>query len=129
MAVCDFGVATNRTFKSGDGEKREEVAFVDVTAFGSQAETINKFFRKGMPIFLSGRLRYSTWDDKQGGGKRHKLDVVLEQFQFVGKREDSAEQADEAPARPAQSRKPTQRPPAESPFEGEPVFDSDSIPF
>ena len=52
MAVCDFGVATNRTFKSGDGEKREEVAFVDVTAFGSQAETINKFFRKGMPIFL-----------------------------------------------------------------------------
>lgn len=82
--VCEFGLAVNRTFKGKDGEQQQEVDYFDVTAWGKQAEAINTYFVKGKPIFVEGRLRHSTWDDKQGGGKRSKLTVVMENFQFIG---------------------------------------------
>ena len=86
-AVTDFGIACNRRFKSQNGEDREEVTFVDCTAFAKTAELINQYFTKGKPIFIQGRLKLDTWEDKQGGGKRSKLSVVVEQFQFVGGRD------------------------------------------
>src|SRR3954454_17573393 len=86
-AVAEFGLACNRKFRTAQGEDREEVTFVDVTAFGKQAEVINQYMTKGKPIFIEGRLKYDTWDDKNGGGKRSKLTVVIENFQFVGGRD------------------------------------------
>ena len=86
-AVVEFGVACNRRFKTQSGEDKEEVTFVDCTSFGKQAEVINQYFTKGKPIFIEGRLKYDQWEDKQGGGKRHKLTVVIENFQFVGGRD------------------------------------------
>ncbi|HRK32484.1 MAG TPA: single-stranded DNA-binding protein, partial [Tepidisphaeraceae bacterium] len=86
-AVCDFGLACNRKFKAADGSLREEVTFVDCTAWSKQAELINTYFTKGKPIFISGRLKYDQWDDKNGGGKRSRLLVVVEDFQFVGGRD------------------------------------------
>ena len=50
MAVCDFGVAVNRTWRDKDGNLKEEVCFVDVTAWARQAETINQYMRKGRPF-------------------------------------------------------------------------------
>jgi single-strand DNA-binding protein len=89
-AVAEFGVACSRTFTK-DGEKREEVTFVDVTAFGKQAELVNEHFQKGKAIFIEGRLKFDSWDDKNGGGKRSKLTVVMENFQFVGDRQGGGE--------------------------------------
>lgn len=86
--VAEFGLAMNRKFKSADGEDREDVCFVDCTAFGRQAEVIAKYCRKGKSLYIEGRLRYDTWEDKNGGGKRTKLAVVVENFQFLGSRED-----------------------------------------
>src|SRR5438067_12389296 len=86
-AVAEFGVACNRKFKNAQGEDREEVTFVDCTAWAKQAEVINQYMTKGKPIFIEGRLKYDTWEDKQGGGKRSKLLVVVENFQFVGSRD------------------------------------------
>ncbi len=86
-AVVEFGVACNRKFKTANGEDKEEVTFVDVTSFGKQAEVINQYFQKGKPIFIEGRLKFDSWEDKQGGGKRSKLTVVIENFQFVGGRD------------------------------------------
>src|SRR5688500_8242346 len=83
-AVAEFGLACNRKFRTANGEDREEVTFVDITAFGKQAEVINQYMTKGKPIFIEGRLKYDTWEDKQGGGKRSKLTVVIENFQFIG---------------------------------------------
>src|SRR5215213_1059550 len=88
-AVAEFGLACNRKFRTAQGEDREEVTFVDVTAFGKQAEVLNQYMTKGKPIFIEGRLKYDTWEDKQGGGKRSKLTVVVENFQFVGGRDDA----------------------------------------
>jgi single-strand DNA-binding protein len=86
-AVAEFGIACNRKFRTAQGEDREEVTFVDVTAFGKQAEVINQYMTKGKPIFVEGRLKLDQWEDKNGGGKRSKLTVVIENFQFVGGRD------------------------------------------
>ena len=88
MVVAEFGMAVNRRYKTASGEDKEEVAFVDCTAFGRQAETISQYCTKGKPIFVEGRLKFDTWDDKQGGGKRSKLTVVVENFQFLGRAGD-----------------------------------------
>lgn len=89
MAVCDFGLAVNRKFKAADGSDREEVTFVDCTAWGKQAEVINTYCTKGKPLFIQGRLKLDTWEDKNGGGKRSKLNVVVETFQFIGGRDQA----------------------------------------
>ena len=85
MVVAEFGLAVNRRYKTASGEDKEEVAFVDCTAFGRQAETISQYCTKGKPIFVEGRLKFDTWDDRQGGGRRSKLTVVVENFQFLGR--------------------------------------------
>lgn len=84
MAIAKFGMAINRTWKSESGESKEEVTFVDIDAFGRQAEVISQYCKKGSPLLVEGRLRLDQWDDKQTGQKRSKLGVVVEGFQFLG---------------------------------------------
>lgn len=97
-AACKFGLALNRTWAGDDGQKREEVTFVDVDAFGKQAEAIAKFLTKGRALLMEGRLKLDQWDDKQTGQKRSKLGVTLESFSFVDKREGAAPETPPAPA-------------------------------
>ena len=82
--VADFGLAMNRHFKTASGEDREEVCFIDCSAFGKQAEVIGQYCKKGKPLFVEGRLKYDQWDDKTSGARRSKVSVVVENFQFVG---------------------------------------------
>ena len=151
-AVVEFGLACNRRFKTQSGEQKDEVTFVDCTAFGRTGEVINQYFTKGKPIFIEGRLKYDQWEDKQGGGKRHKLTVVVENFEFVGGREgqgggggagtghDDAGGQDydqrpqrQAPPRQAPAARTAPRPAAaaaqEPPFSEEQQFKDDDIPF
>jgi single-strand DNA-binding protein len=81
-AVVDFGVATNRRWTGQDGSQREETCFVDCRAFGRMAENINKFFKKGRPIFLEGRLTFDSWT-AQDGSKKSKLRFTVENFTFL----------------------------------------------
>jgi len=81
-AVCDFGIAVNRKWKSQSGEQKDEVCFVDVTFFGRMAEVISEYMKKGRPIFVEGRLRLDSWTSKDGQ-KRSKLSVVGENMQFL----------------------------------------------
>ena len=83
-AIAKIGLAVNRVWRTETGEQKEEVTFVDVDAFGKQAETIGQYLKKGRPVLVEGRLKLDTWDDKQSGQKKSKLGVVLETFQFVG---------------------------------------------
>lgn len=86
MTIAKLGLAVNRRYRTKDGEQREETTFVDIDAFGNQAETIQKYCSKGSGIFVEGRLRLDQWQDKNSGENRSKLGVVLEGFQFVGGR-------------------------------------------
>ncbi len=85
MPICKFGLAVNRRFKDGQsGEWKEEPTFVDVTIFGARGEAFSKYHTKGKPCFIEGSLRLDTWEDKNGGGKRSKLYVVADTWEFVG---------------------------------------------
>ena len=90
MVVAEFGIACSRRYRTAAGEDREETAFVDCSAFGRQAEVISQFCKKGKPLFIEGRLKYDSWDDKTSGHKRSKLSVVVENFQFVGNRDEAS---------------------------------------
>jgi single-strand DNA-binding protein len=83
LVICKLGIATTRVSRGGDGETHEETVFVDVDAFGKQAEVIGRYFTKGRPIFIEGRLRLDQWETS-AGEKRSKLCIVLESFQFIG---------------------------------------------
>jgi single-strand DNA-binding protein len=83
-AIAKFGLALNRKWKDQSGELKEEVTFVDVDAFGKQAELIGQYLKKGNPLLVEGRLRTDTWEDKQTQQKRSRLGVVLEGMTFIG---------------------------------------------
>ncbi len=81
LSICKIGIAVNRVYNSKEGERKEEVTYIDVDAFGNQAEVISKYLVKGRPIFIEGRLKLDQWESN--GEKRSKLSVVLESFQFM----------------------------------------------
>ena len=85
-AIAKLGMAINRTWTNKEGQKQEETTFVDVDAFGRQAEVIGQYLKKGRPVMVEGRLKLDQWDDKQTGQKRSKLGVTLEGFQFLDSR-------------------------------------------
>jgi single-strand DNA-binding protein len=85
-AVTDVGLAINRTFTLESGEKREEATFVDVELWGRLAEIAGEYAKKGRPIYIEGRLRMDTWEDKASGQKRSRLKVVGENLQLLGGR-------------------------------------------
>jgi len=87
-AVANFGIAVNRTWKTPEGEKREEVTFVDCEAWGRTGEVMSQYLRKGRPVFIEGRLKLDTWEDKETHKKQSKLRVVVESFQFVDSKQD-----------------------------------------
>ncbi len=82
-AVVDFGLAVNRKWTSKEGEKKEDTCFIDCRAFGKQAETINKYLKKGNPVFIDGRLSFDQWT-AQDGTKRSRHRITVEGFQFLG---------------------------------------------
>ena len=129
-AIAKFGLAINRSWRTDAGENKEEVTFVDLDAFGKQAETIGKYLRKGRPLLVEGRLKLDQWDDKQTGQKRSRLGVVLEGFQFMdsGRGGDGEGSGDGFRSRgsSAPSTAPVAEPPAAS--EGAPP-EEDDVPF
>ncbi len=82
-AVGDLGLAVNRRVSDGNGNWSDEVTFVDVTVWGTNAENAQKYLTKGRGVFIEGRLQMDTWEDKQSGQKRSKLKVVAEVPQFL----------------------------------------------
>jgi single-strand DNA-binding protein len=82
QAVAKIGLAVNRRYTTAEGEKREEVTFVDCEAWGKTAEILSKYVSKGRPLLIEGRLKLDQWQDKEGN-KKSKLKVVIENFQFV----------------------------------------------
>ena len=84
MGVLDLGLAVNDRYQDKQsGEWTDRANFIDCTAFGKSAESISKFFKKGSPILIEGKLRYEQWEDKQSGQKRSKVKVIIDQWNFV----------------------------------------------
>ena len=87
MGIANTAIATSRKFTS-NGEKKEEVCFVDITFFARSAEVANQYLRKGSKILIEGRLNFDQWVD-QNGQKRSKHSVVVETMQMLGSKDDN----------------------------------------
>lgn len=83
-AVCGFSVAVNRNYRDANGEQKEEVSFIDCTAWGKLGEMIAQYAKRGTGVLVSGRLSQRSWEDKNGGGKRSRTEIVVEDFNFMG---------------------------------------------
>jgi len=127
-AVAEIGIAVNRVFSGEDGEKREEVTFVDVTLWSRLAEIAEQYLKKGRSVFIEGRLQLDSWDDKQTGQKRSRLRVVGENLQMLGSRgegEPGGSGGAPAPRRSGPAPAPRPNPPRDPDLDTEP----DDIPF
>ena len=82
MKVCQFSMATNNNYKRENGEKIEETDFHNIVAFGKQAEILAQYVEQGQILFVEGRLKTSSWEDKEDGKKRYKTDIMMSSFQF-----------------------------------------------
>ena len=90
--LANFGLACNRTWTDSQGNKQEEVCFVDCTAFGKTAEIIQQYCQKGKPVLVEGRLKFEQWQD-DAGNKKSKHRIVVERMQFLGNKSDGDPQA------------------------------------
>jgi single-strand DNA-binding protein len=128
-AVTRFTLAVNRTYSTETGEKKEEVSFIDIDAWGKQAETLSQYMKKGRPLLVEGRLKQDTWEDKNTKQKQSKLKVVLESFSFIDSRGADAS-AGEAPRARGSSQPAPAGAPAEAPAEaGAAPVEEDDVPF
>ena len=128
MQVLGFGVAvTDRRKNNQTGEWEDYPNFVDCTVFGNRGESMGRILHKGMKVAVEGKLRYSAWEDKNGGGRRSKIEVIVDEIEFMSSRggQGGYDQGGYAPAAPA----PTARPAA--PVATPPAVDvyDEDIPF
>lgn len=112
-AVATLGIAINRTYTTESGEKRDDTTFVDVELWNKLAELAGEYLHKGNSVFIEGRLKLDSWDDKATGQKRYKLRVAGESMQFLTPKGSGGQQRqehDDAPpqrsARPARQQRP-----------------------
>ncbi len=112
VAVTTLRLAVNTTIFPKDGEKREEVCYINVTVWRKRAESCVEYLRKGSPVFVDGRLQSKSWET-QDGQKRSAIEVLSDRVQFL----EWADDREAAPSRGAESAPP---PPVEEP---------DDIPF
>ena len=87
QSVTNFSLAVNRTWKGQDGSTQEAVSYIDCVAWGKTGEVIAQYMQKGRPILVDGRLDQRSWE--QDGNKRSKIEVIVENFNFVGGGNDS----------------------------------------
>lgn len=134
-SVLSLSVAVNdRVRDQQTGEWRDRANWVDVVVFGSRADAMAPFLAKGSKVAVSGRLRWSQWQDKQTGANRSKLEVVAGEVVFLTPQQQPTNQApQQAPqgrayapqvtqAAPRPQAAPAYAPPAQG------VYD-ESIPF
>ncbi len=82
--VCGFSVAVNRVYRDASGEQKEDVSFIDCSAWGKLGEMIAQYAKKGSGVLVSGRLDQRSWEDKNDGKKRSRVEIVVEDFNFTG---------------------------------------------
>jgi len=126
--VASFSLAVNRTWKNAQGENQEAVDYFDCVAWGKAGELISQYMQKGRAILVSGRLSSRSWE--QDGQKRSKVEIVVEDFNFIGEgggRSEGGSSASPSPAKASPSKKANDEVVIED-IDDEPVDLSD-IPF
>nr|DAH61222.1 MAG TPA: Single strand binding protein [Caudoviricetes sp.] len=96
MQVLSLGVAVNDRRKNPQTGEWEDVPnFVDCTMFGTRAEAVSRYLSKGTKVAIEGKLRYSSWERE--GQRRSKLEVIVDEIEFMSRRDGQAAQTAAAP--------------------------------
>jgi single-strand DNA-binding protein len=88
--VTTFSVATSRSWKSSEGERRTETEWFNIVAWGKLAEICNQYLKKGQQVYIEGRLQTRRWEDDDGN-KRSSTEVVAREMTMLGDRRESKE--------------------------------------
>jgi single-strand DNA-binding protein len=98
-AVCSFPLATSETYRNRDGEKITNTEWHNIVLWRGLAEVAEKYVRKGSQLFIEGRIRTRSWDDREGN-KRYTTEIVGDNMQMLGRRPDDQgpQESPEAPA-------------------------------
>ena len=83
--VATFPLATNRSYRTQDGKRVEETEWHNIELWGNLADLAEKYLNKGSQVFIEGRIRTRSWDDKEGN-KRYITEIVGDNMTFVGGR-------------------------------------------
>lgn len=119
-SVANFSLVTNEKYKDKEGNPQEKATFVEITAWGKLAETVNKYVNKADLLYVEGKLNLDTWEDKDTGAKRSRLTVTAQNISLAPKSfNEKAEGGSSTPPVPAQDTAPT----------GAGVEEDDDIPF
>lgn len=119
--VLSFGVAVNDRRRNPQTQQWEDYAnFVDCTMFGNRAASVSRFLGKGSKVAIEGKLRWSQWE-AQDGGKRSKLEVVVDELEFMTSR-DGRQQ-------PQQYHQQLQQYQSQPQYQPQAVVYDDEIPF
>ena len=97
ITVADLSLAISEVYKKKDGESAEKTCFVDIVAWGRQAETCAQYLKKGSPVLVEGRLQFDRWESPEGQKRsKHKIKADRVQFLNGGAKKGSEPQADGA---------------------------------
>lgn len=96
--VASFTVAVNDQWKDAAGEKKEKVSFLQCTAFGKAAEIVTKYFHKGDPIIVDGKIEEERWQDKETGANRSRVKILVNKVEFIGGKRSAGDTAGAATA-------------------------------
>ena len=98
-----FSVAVNDRFKNQHtGQWEDRPNFIDCTMFGARAESVSRFLGKGTKVCIEGKLRWSQWDDRKTGEKRSKVEVIVDEIEFMSNLNESTQKAVKHYTEPAQ---------------------------
>ena len=86
--VASFTLATTERYRDRSGELRENTEWHNIVAWRNSADLAEKFIRKGMQVYIEGKLRTRSWTDQQGV-KKFTTEVVVDNIQLLGKRSDN----------------------------------------
>jgi single-strand DNA-binding protein len=122
MSVLKMGVAVNDRRKNPQsGEWEDAPNYIDVVMFGTRAESVSRFLSKGSKVAIEGKLRWSSWDDKDTGAKRSKIEVVADDIEFMSSRNEGGSGGGGGYSAPSGG--------SSKPAPEAPVFDGGDIPF
>jgi len=82
--VVNAGIAVNERMPDGQGGWKEEASFFDLVIFGKRGEAFARFLKKGRPVLVEGTLRQGRWQDKETGQNRSKIEIIVDNWEFVG---------------------------------------------
>jgi len=103
-AICNVSLATSSSWKDRNtGERREETEWHRVVFYNRLAEIAGEYLTKGRPVYIEGRLKTRKWQDKQSGQDRYSTEVIADQMQMLGSRDDDAGRTAPASTQPRTS--------------------------